>query len=84
MSIIKKLASQSVWYGLSTMVGRFLNYLLTPLLTYTFLPPEYGIISYIYALFLLPIFFLLMAHGNRIFIFSKQQNEKKIFDTTFR
>ena len=50
MSIIKKLASQSVWYGLSTIVGRFLNYFLTPLLTYTFLPPEYGIISYIYAI----------------------------------
>ncbi len=34
MSSIKALASQTVWYGFSTIASRFLNYLLTPLLTY--------------------------------------------------
>ena len=34
MSSIKALASQTVWYGFSNIASRFLNYLLTPLLTY--------------------------------------------------
>lgn len=83
MSIIKKLASQSVWYGLSTMVGRFLNYLLTPLLTYTFLPPEYGIISYIYAIISFANILFTYGMETTYFYFGKQQNEKKIFDNTF-
>ena len=34
MSALKKLAGQTAIYGLSTILPRFLNYLLTPLLTY--------------------------------------------------
>ncbi len=34
MASLKALASQTVWYGLSNIASRFLNYLLTPLLTY--------------------------------------------------
>ncbi|MBL0054568.1 MAG: oligosaccharide flippase family protein [Bacteroidetes bacterium] len=83
MSIIKKLASQSVWYGLSTMVGRFLNYLLTPLLTYTFLPPEYGIISYIYAIISFANILFTYGMETTYFYFGKQQNEKKYSDNTF-
>ncbi len=47
---IKKLAGQTVIYGLGTILPRFLNYLLTPLLTYIFQRPvDYGINSEIYA-----------------------------------
>lgn len=34
MSGIKKLAGQTVWYGLSNIGGRFLNYLTVPIVTY--------------------------------------------------
>lgn len=34
MSGIKQLAGQTVWYGLSNIGGRFLNYLTTPIITY--------------------------------------------------
>ncbi len=34
MTVIKQLASQTAWYGLSNIGAKFLNYLLTPLLTY--------------------------------------------------
>ncbi|MEY3178556.1 MAG: hypothetical protein RJB42_797, partial [Bacteroidota bacterium] len=27
---IRQLANQTIWYGLSNIVGRFINYLLTP------------------------------------------------------
>ncbi len=43
MSLIKKLAGQTAVYGLSSMVGRMLNYLLTPLLTNYFATGQYGI-----------------------------------------
>jgi len=49
MSIIKKLASQTAVYGLSSIFGRFLNYLLVPLYTYYFTAAEYGVVSEFYA-----------------------------------
>ncbi len=49
MGIIKKLASQTAIYGLSSIFGRFLNYLLVPLYTYYFSAAEYGVVSEFYA-----------------------------------
>ncbi len=49
MGVIKKLASQTAIYGLSSIFGRFLNYLLVPLLTYHFSAGQYGVISEFYA-----------------------------------
>ncbi|MDO9107155.1 MAG: oligosaccharide flippase family protein [Methylovulum sp.] len=49
MGILKKLASQTAIYGLSSIFGRFLNYLLVPLYTYHFSPAEYGVVSEFYA-----------------------------------
>jgi O-antigen/teichoic acid export membrane protein len=45
---IKQLTKDTAVYGISTMVGRFLNFLLVPLYTNLFLPKEYGIQSQIY------------------------------------
>lgn len=49
MNPLRKLASQTAVYGLSSIIGRFLNYLLVPLYTYTFPAREYGIVSELYA-----------------------------------
>ncbi len=46
---LRQLASQTVLYGVSTVVGRLLNYLLVPLHTRIFLPDEYGVITDFYA-----------------------------------
>lgn len=40
MNPLKKLAGQTAIYGLSTIVGRLLNYLLVPLWTYRFANPQ--------------------------------------------
>jgi O-antigen/teichoic acid export membrane protein len=58
MSALKKLASETAIYGLSSIVGRFLNYLLVPFYTYVFLPAEYGVVTelYAYAAFLNVVF----------------------------
>ena len=51
MASIKKLASQTLWYGASSIFARFLYYLLTPYLTLKFRGTvEYGKMSLIYAL----------------------------------
>jgi O-antigen/teichoic acid export membrane protein len=49
MNILKKLAGQTAIYGISSIFGRFLNYLLVPLYTYYFTPAEYGVVSEFYA-----------------------------------
>ncbi len=53
MSKIRKLAGQTLWYGVSTVGARFLNYLLTPLLTYLLDSPsgveDYGSYGLLYA-----------------------------------
>lgn len=49
MNPLRKLASQTAVYGLSSIVGRFLNYLLVPLYTYTFPAGAYGVVSEFYA-----------------------------------
>ena len=49
MSILKKLAGETAIYGLSSVLGRMLNYLLVPLYTSVFLPSEYGIVTELYA-----------------------------------
>lgn len=49
MSGIKKLAGQTLWYGVSTIFSRFLNYLLTPYLTYKLSGAGFGEMSLVYA-----------------------------------
>ncbi|MFO1418180.1 MAG: polysaccharide biosynthesis C-terminal domain-containing protein [Methylotetracoccus sp.] len=46
---IRSLVSQTAIYGVSSIVGRFLNYLLVPLYTYYFSTGEYGVVSELYA-----------------------------------
>jgi O-antigen/teichoic acid export membrane protein len=58
LSTLKKLAGQSATYGLSTILGRFLNYLLVPVYTNVFSPGEYGVVTelYSYSAFLAVLF----------------------------
>lgn len=58
LSQLRALAGQTAAYGLSSIVGRLLNYLLVPLYTRIFSPAEYGIVSefYAYVTFLLVIY----------------------------
>ncbi len=56
---LQQLTKDTVLYGLSTIVGRFLNFLLIPIYTHFFLPADYGVLSILYSFIaLLNIFFL--------------------------
>jgi O-antigen/teichoic acid export membrane protein len=49
MSILRKLASQTAVYGVSSIVGRVLTYLLVPIYTKAFAAAEYGVVTGLYA-----------------------------------
>ena len=54
MSEMKSLAKDTAIYGLSSIIGKFLNYLLVPLYTYVLARTEdYGIVTnlYVYVLY---------------------------------
>lgn len=46
---IKSLGKESLIYGLSTVIGRLLNFLLMPFYTHFLKPDEYGIIATVYS-----------------------------------
>ena len=49
MSVAKKLAGQTAVYGVSSILGRVLSYLLVPVYTGRFAAAEYGIVTGLYA-----------------------------------
>ena len=49
MSVAKRLASQTAVYGVSSIVGRVLTYLLVPFYTAAFAAAEYGVVTGLYA-----------------------------------
>jgi O-antigen/teichoic acid export membrane protein len=49
MNPIKQLAGQTVIYGMPSMLGRFLNYLLTPIITRVLVTGDYGAFSVMYS-----------------------------------
>ncbi len=82
MSSIKKLASQTAWYGLSSIAARFISYLLTPYLTYKLSDIAYGENSIVYAF--IPFLNVLVTHGmeTAYFRFGTKENEEEIFNTS--
>ena len=84
MSTIKKLAGQTAVYGLSSILGRLLNYLLVPLHTYFFLPKEYGVVSEFYAYVAFLVVFLMFGMETTFFRFiGKSDDKEKTFNQAF-
>ena len=76
MKQYKKLAGQTVVYGMGTIVPRFLNYfVLTPVYTRIFKDVQYGIVNelYAYIVFLL----ILLTYGTETGYFRFVKEEKK-------
>jgi O-antigen/teichoic acid export membrane protein len=74
---IKKLAGQTAVYGLSSIVGRLLNYLLVPLYTSKYVfenPSDYGVVAELYAY--VAFFMVLLTFGMETAYF-KFLNERK-------
>jgi len=79
---IKKLASQTAIYGLSSIIGRFLNYLMVPLYTYAFAKAEYGVVSEFYAYTGFLGTLLVFGFETGFFRFSQEEGQKeKVYST---
>ena len=82
MNPLKKLAGQTVIYGLSSVVGRLLNYLLVPLYTRYFLPSEYGVVTELYAYVAFLVVILTYGIETAFFRYSqKVPNKKSVYST---
>ena len=83
MASLKKLFSDSVVYGLSSIVGRFLNYLLVPLYTYHISAASggYGVVTNIYAYTALLLVILTFGMETTFFYFANREgaNAKQVF-----
>ena len=87
MAEFKTLAKDTAIYGLSSIVGRFLNYLLVPLYTH-YMPKDsgdYGVSTNIYAYTALMLVILIFGMETTLFRFANDEKEKPdtVFSTAF-
>ncbi len=79
---IKSLVKDTAVYGLSSIIGRFLNWGLVPLYTYAFPLDEYGIVSYLYAIVAVVIVVLNYGMETGFFRYaSKEKDYEKVYCT---
>ena len=87
MANLNALLKDTAIYGLSSIIGRFLNYLLVPLYTYC-MPKEtgdYGVSVNMYAYTALVLVFLTFGMETTMFRFANKEGEKPdtVFSTSF-
>lgn len=82
---LRRLLSDSVIYGLSSIVGRFLNYLLVPLYTYKIAAASggYGVVTNMYAYTALLLVLLTFGMETTFFYFAnkKENDARRVFST---
>lgn len=83
MAGIKSLAKETAVYGLSSIIGRFLNWCLVPLYVYIFPTEEYGIVSYLYSFTAVALVILNYGMETGFFRFAnKEENPDKVYTTS--
>ena len=85
MASLKKLLSDSVVYGLSSIVGRFLNYLLVPVYTYHISAASggYGVVTNVYAYTALLLVILTFGMETTFFYYANREgaDRRRVFST---
>ena len=85
---LKSLAKDTVLYGLSSIVGRFLNYLLVPLYTYKIAAESggYGIVTNLYAYTALFLALLTFGMETTLFRFANKSgtDDRMVFSNALR
>lgn len=82
MKQIRKLAGQTVIYGIPSIVGRILNYLLVPLYTRVLDQAEYGTVTLMYSF--VAVVFIILTYGMETAFFRYteiQKNKKSVYST---
>lgn len=87
MSPLRKLAGQTAIYGVSSILGRVMTFLLTPLYTRVFLREEYGIVTELYAYVAFALVILTYGMETSFFRFGSRAEtnteRSQIFSTAF-
>ncbi len=86
MSEMKSLAKDTAIYGLSSIIGKFLNYLLVPLYTYVLArTDDYGIVTNLYAWTALLLVILTYGMETGFFRFANREDydAKSVYKTAF-
>lgn len=82
MSPLRKLAGQTAIYGVSSIVGRLLNYLLVPFYTRIFSREQFGVVTEMYAYVAFLVVILTYGMETAFFRFSaKSGNPGNVFST---
>ena len=82
MNPFKKLASETAIYGMSSIVGRFLNWWLMPLYVALFAPDVYGIVTNLYSYVAFFMVFLTYGMETGFFRFAaKSSSPDKVYST---
>ncbi len=82
MAGIKSLAKETAVYGLSSIIGRFLNWCLVPLYVYLFPTQEYGIVSYLYSFTAVALVVLNYGMETGFFRFANKEKDPELVYTT--
>lgn len=82
LNTFKKLAGDTVIYGMSSIVGRILNWCLAPYYMVIFAPEDFGIMTNLYQY--VAFFMILLTYGMETSFFryaSKSDNPEKVYST---
>ena len=83
MAGIKTLVKETAVYGLSSILGRFLNWCLVPLYVYLFPTQEYGIVSYLYSFTAVALVVLNYGMETGFFRFAnKEEDPERVYTTS--
>lgn len=76
MSGVKSLAKDTAIYGVSSILGRFLNWCLVPLYTICFPESEYGVVTFVYSIVALALIILTYGMETGFFRFANHDRYK--------
>ena len=82
MAGIKSLAKDTAVYGLSSIIGRFLNWCLVPLYVYLFPSQEYGVVTYLYGATAVALVILNYGMETGFFRFANKDKDPESVYTT--
>lgn len=80
---MNSLVKDTAVYGLSSIIGRFLNWGLVPLYTYSFAKAEYGVVSYLYAM--VAVLIVVLNYGMETGFFryaNKEKDPERVYSTS--
>ncbi len=83
MNSFKKLAGETAIYGMSSIVGRFINWWLVPYYSHIFLTDEFGIVTNLYAYMAFLLVFLTYGMETGFFRYaSDKKNKEQVYSST--